>query len=95
MASNYATPWSWQQGGSQTAPGGDRISTPWRFGQTERTTFSQGAGPVAMAPSLLDPRIYMAGRQAPEGAMGSNRPYGNLWQSASQWISRMPALVGR
>ena len=95
MASPYATPWAWQQGGGQTAPGGARIDVPWRFGQPERVTFSNST--TAMAPpSLLDPMLYQSGgRLAASSRLANSRPVGSLWQSASAWISRMPALVGR
>ncbi|HUU94074.1 MAG TPA: hypothetical protein VM238_23015 [Phycisphaerae bacterium] len=94
MASPYATPWAWQQSGGHMMPGGPggRTGSPWHFGQAERVSWSNDTSP--MPPSLLDPMIYMGRRQTPS-SMSSSRPYGNLWQSAAQWMSRMPALVGR
>jgi len=91
MRRQYATPWQqltgWHHPTRAEKRGGSNPEVSWN-------TYPK-QGTIPMAPSLLDPRIYSAGRQAPQGSMGSNRPYGNLWQSASQWISRMPALVGR
>ena len=87
----FATPWAspsgWRHFTIAEKRGGQNPEMTWN------TYPTQGA---SLIPSSYDPRSLLAGRQTPGSSMSSNsRPQGLLWQSAANWVSRMPALVGR
>ncbi len=48
-------------------------------------------------PSLVDPGVYGAGTVTGRRArtLGNAGPQGNVWQSASSFVTRLPLVVGK